>query len=1104
MSSSENITVLFTDLVGSTELASSLTPDQADDVRRAHFAALRQAVTDAGGTEVKNLGDGIMVVFPTASTALSCAVAMQQGVHRDNRGLDRSLGIRVGLSIGEATREADDFFGDPVVEASRLCGAAGSGQILASDTVRVMAGRRNRHDCRPVGELDLKGLPDPVEAVEVAWEPIGGSHPVVTVPLPARLGVRPQPGVVGRGPELAQIAESVKRVTEGGGEVVLVSGEAGLGKTTLVAEAARAALASGALVLFGHCEEDLATPYQLFAEALGHFVTHAADDDLVAHVAAHGSELVRVVPALADRIPDLPPSRATDSDTERFLLFAAAVGLLAQISEARPVVLVLDDLQWADKGSLLLLRHLAASDRAGQVLVLGTYRDDVLSHVHPFLDTLAALRRMDGVSRIELGGLDDSGVIALMEAVAGYTLDPAAVGLAHAVYRETDGNPFFVSEVLRNLAETGAIFQDASGRWVAEGSLDQVALPDSVREVIGARVGRLGPGAERVLATAAVIGRDFDLDVLARSTGTDEDGLLDILEAAAAASLVREPNDASGRYSFAHALIQHTLYQDLGPNRRARVHRRVAEALEELVAGRPGDRVGELARHWVNASQPIDLAKAIGYSRQAGDAALAALAPGEALRYYIQALDLFDQAGSPDPVLGLDLAIGLGTAQRQSSEPVFRATLLDAARRAAELGDTDRLAAAALANYRGWVSAVGVNDLDKIGVLETALDRLPDGHPDRALVLANLCAEYSYGAPLEHRLALADEAVAIAEASGSDAVLLRVLNQVTFPLYVPHLADRLLDQTALAMDLAHRVGDPYQLYFAALWRSCVCRMTGDIAEGERASATMQGIATRLGLAVMHWVCLMGESVTAVVEGDIARAAATAEACLQVGTEGGEPDAVVFFGGHLLSFTAQAGTLDAQIPVIEQLLVDAPDLATDTNRVELAHAYAMGGRPDDARAILRGFVEGGCDLPLDALWLVGQVDFAWLAELLDDRDAAVALFDLLAPFADLVATNGGTTARGQVSRFLGGLATALGRLDEAEAYLTMSDAYNERAGARYFGADTDMTWGQMLVRRGGPGDEVRARARLTRCRNTSMEQGYGFLERRATGALAGLA
>ena len=436
----------------------------------------------------------------------------------------------------------------------------------------------------------------------------------------------------------------------------------------------------------------------------------------------------------------------------------------------------------------------------------------------PFLETLAALHRQHGVARIELTGLDDAGVVALMEAAAGHALTDAAVGLAGAVYRETDGNPFFVTEVLRHLSETGAISQDATGRWVAADTLELMTLPDSVREVIGARVGRLGRDAERALSVAAVIGRDFDVDLLARATDTSEDDLLDVLEAAAGVALVRELAE-TGRYSFAHALIQHTLYDDLGPNRRARAHRQVAEALEALCGDRPGSRVGELARHWFRATQPIDLTKAINYSRQAADAALAALAPADALGYYAQALDLNAQTDEPDPLLGLDLAIGLGTAQRQTGDPAFRDTLLGAARRAVDLGDADRLVAAALANDRGWATSVGVIDAEKVEILERALALLADDHPDRALVLATLCSELHYQSSLERRQALADEAIAIARASGDDANIVRVLNQVFVALFVPSLLEQSLARTADALVRAERVGDPLLRYFAAWWRA---------------------------------------------------------------------------------------------------------------------------------------------------------------------------------------------------------------------------------------------------------------------------------------------
>ena len=701
----ENATILFTDVVGSTELSQRLSAEAADEVRREHFSILRQAIAEAGGTEVKNLGDGLMVVFGSASAALACAVAMQQGVERDNRDREHSVGLRVGLSGGEVSREDDDYFGDPVVEAARLCATCESGQVLATDVVRAMAGRRSRHECRSLGELTLKGLPDPVETVEVLWEPLGGRR---------HRDVHPTAGSSGRAPrrrcgrtrsrDRRRMTDATKRVAAGEGrEVLLVSGEAGLGKTTLVAEAARAAFDDGACVLFGHCEEDLATPYQLFAEALGHYVTHAPEDQLLAHVEEHGSELARLVPALASRIPDLPPSKATDSDTERYLLFAAVVGLLATVSEApacrprprRPPVGRQGEPAAAAPPGRGRAGHASARPRD-----LSRQRAVAVPPAHS-----TPWRRCtdsSGVSRIELAGLDDTGVVALMEAAAGHTLDDAGVGLAHAVYRETDGNPFFVSEVLRHLSETGAIYQDA------DGAVDGRGLPRTDGPARQRPRGDRRPGRTTRDRTPNGCCR-WRRSSVGTSTSTSwpepprpsEDELLDILDAAAAVALVRELADTPGRYNFAHALIQHTLYEDLGPTRRARAHRQVAEALEDLCGDRPGARVGELARHWFSATQPIDLAKAISYSRQAGDAALDALAPADALRYYAQALDLYPQATDPDPVLGIDLAIGLGTAQRQTGDPAFRDTLLDAARRAADLGDTDRLVAAALANDRG-------------------------------------------------------------------------------------------------------------------------------------------------------------------------------------------------------------------------------------------------------------------------------------------------------------------------------------------------------------------------------------------------------------------
>ncbi len=539
MASAEHVTVLFTDLVGSTELASALTLEAGGELRRKHFSLLRQAIAASGGTEVKNLGDGVMVVFPVASSALSCAVAMQQAVDRDNASAPHPLRLRIGLSAGEVLRDTNDYFGDPVIEAARLCAQAEGGQILASDLVRATAGRRSPHAFSRLGEIELKGLPEPIETLEIGWDRIGNVEWAAgAMPAPSRLGIGPTIGVIGRDTETVLLTDAFKRVATGEGrEIILISGEAGIGKTTLATQAARAAFEAGAIVLLGRCDEELGVPYGPFVEAVSHYVTHAPEEALRSHVQSLGPELAKIAPVLQQRLGELPAPRSADPETERYLLLNAVVGLLGHVCEDNPVVLVLDDLQWADKPSLQLLRHVVANTTPLRLLIVGTYRHSELSSPHPLTETLAALRRESGVSRIALSGLDDTGVLALMEATAGHDLDTDGVELAHALYRETDGNPFFVGEVLRHLAETGAIYQDDAGRWVAAADLEAMAMPDSVRLVIGSRVARLGEGVSRVLPLAAVIGREFDLDLLARVTERSEDELLDLLDAAIAVAL---------------------------------------------------------------------------------------------------------------------------------------------------------------------------------------------------------------------------------------------------------------------------------------------------------------------------------------------------------------------------------------------------------------------------------------------------------------------------------------------------------------------------------------------------------------------------------------
>ena len=332
-----------------------------------------------------------------------------------------------------------------------------------------------------------------------------------------------------------------------------------------------------------------------------------------------------------------------------------------------------------------------------------------------------------------------------------------------------------------------------------------------------------------MLPTAAVIGREFDLDLLASATDRSEDELLEVLDGAAAANLVVEIADTSGRYSFAHALVQHTLVHDLGSVRRAHAHRRVAEALEVVCGARPAGRVGELAYHWSHTARADDAEKAISYSGQAAHAALGSLAPDDAIVFFEQALDFLDRQADPDPVTHVELLFGLGRAQRQAGVARFRETLLEAARLALRLGATDRMVAAALENNRGFFSASGEIDSDRVAVLTAALDATPEEHSaDHALLLATLASEMSFGPP-EQRHALALSAERLARQVGDAATLVCVLTLIEMPLQPAALGERLAN-TEEAVLLAQELGDPALVFWAAAHGHVDAGQAGDFRD----------------------------------------------------------------------------------------------------------------------------------------------------------------------------------------------------------------------------------------------------------------------------------
>jgi class 3 adenylate cyclase len=634
MTETTTVTVLFTDVVGSTRLRQHQGETVAHEIMNEHNEIVRRQIGEHAGQEVKTAGDSFMVAFDSARKAVECAVSVQRALHDYNRQHPAyPVKVRIGLHTGEAIRTGNDLFGTSVDAAARIMAKAGGEQILVSDILKSILGSAKDLGFKDHKRVQLKGFPERWRLWEVSWrsEAEAVASEAIAAGVASDTGRTPY---VGRSEERSVLRQAVSRAVAGGGGVVLIAGEAGLGKTRLVDEIAAEAKASGMFVVRGQCYDmEGALPYVPFVEAIEYGLTVTTGDAFRSAMGDAGPEIARFVPKVRVAYPDLPPPLALPSDQARHYMFESVCDFFGRAAAIQPMMIVLEDLHWADESTTQLLESVARRVGRAPLLVIGTYRDVDLHPGHPFMRGIEHLSRLQTVSRITLKRLSAIEVAGMLRGLSG---QEAPERLVQLIYSETEGVPFFVEEVYRHLAEEHRL-TDAAGKWLPQVEVGEVEVPETVRLVLGRRIDRIGETAQRILTTAACIGRTFTFEFLAALAEEKENDLLDALDEAERTRLLVAQEGRQPRFVFAHEQIRQTLLGRMSFVRRQRLHRRVADTLERIHAGHLDEHVSDLAYHLVQAGARE---RAAEYLHQAGTSAAARLATPEALAFFARAAEL--------------------------------------------------------------------------------------------------------------------------------------------------------------------------------------------------------------------------------------------------------------------------------------------------------------------------------------------------------------------------------------------------------------------------------------------------------------------------------
>jgi DNA-binding SARP family transcriptional activator len=843
--------------------------------------------------------------------------------------------------------------------------------------------------------------------------------PLPDVPPPATLARADETPFVGREAELERIGATWRGVVASRTRrLVLLAGEPGIGKTRLALQLAKAAQRQHAVVLLGRCSEEPLSAYEPFAEVLRHCAAALGAEALTSLAGVGASELGRFLGAAE-------PEAAGDVGARR-RLFGAIDAVLHGVAGDRPLLLLLDDLQWADRDTLALLGAVLRSPQRSPTLLVGTCRSTDIGPRSPLTRALADLQRDRMVERIDLHGLAPADVASLAESWLG---EDDAARMADAVHARTGGNAFFVVEILRGLSQPGAR-----------------GVPQNVRQAINARRAGLGDDADLLLAVAAVLGLEVDLGLLEAVAELPAERAETALDELIAADLLRPAQGSARGVEFPHALVREAVDAELNALRRRRLHRRAADA---LIAVSEDRHLEEIAHHLSEAASPADTDHVVDYLRRAGERAVAMLAYDEASRFLARALEALEAHGVPDDPRAGALQIARGDALLRAGAPgEARACFAAAAALARRTRDSELLAHAALGSAGLGVALIDV-DPERVELLEEALAAVGDRHPLlSSQLLARLAVELYYTPARDRSEALSAEAVAAARSVGDGRAVASALNARHVALWRPDRVDERLQTANQMLRAAQAAGERHLELQARNWRVVDLFELGDLDAWREEARRHGALAKELRLPLYEWYTPLWAAVDALHAGRFTEAERLREQAHQAGETAGDPNATLF--AQLLRI--QEGFLRADyrridLDIFREKIADSP--AGISWRCGYTWCLAALGRADEARAHLAAIAaDGYAALPFDANWPSAAGECAEACIVLGDAHHAAPLYELLAPYAGRhLAAGRAIVTYGAADRHLGGLATVLGRTEEAIAHHEQAIRLNAAAGLR---------------------------------------------------------